>query len=204
MNIMVRPPAVFRQVYPGAIWRMPRTSKKIYLTFDDGPVPGVTTAALSVLKEHNVKATFFCVGENVQRHPEVFSQVLEDGHAVGNHTMHHFDGWKHSWYDYMRDVKECAQTFQSKLFRPPYGHMRRSQFHTLQRRCKVVMWDVLTCDYDNTYAKEHCLELALQYSRSGSIVVFHDSEKAQERMLYALPRYIAEMKSRGFSFDSIQ
>lgn len=197
---MVRPPQMFRQVYPGATWRMPRNEKKIYLTFDDGPVPGVTTEALSVLKKYDVRATFFCVGENVQKHPEIFQQILSEGHSVGNHTMHHIDGWKHSWFDYMRDVKECSAVFKSQLFRPPYGHMRRSQFKTLSRRCKVIMWDVLTCDYDKSYAKEHCLELALMNSRTGSIVVFHDSEKARERMLYTLPRYIEVMKERAYTF----
>jgi peptidoglycan/xylan/chitin deacetylase (PgdA/CDA1 family) len=197
---MVRPPHVFRRVYPGATWRMSKTEKKIYLTFDDGPVPGVTTAALSVLKKYDVKATFFCVGDNVKRYPEIFQQVLEEGHHVGNHTMHHIDGWKHSWYDYMRDVTECSAQFQSDLFRPPYGHMRRSQFNTLSRRCKIIMWDVLTYDFDKTFVGEHCLELALRNSREGSIVVFHDSEKAKERMLYALPRYIEEMMVRGFTF----
>src|SRR5688500_12417880 len=108
MSLIVRPPHVFRRVYPGAPWRMPKTETKIYLTFDDGPVPGVTTEALSVIKEAGVKATFFCVGENVKRYPQVFQQILNDGHAVGNHTMHHVDGWKHSWFDYMRDVKECS------------------------------------------------------------------------------------------------
>lgn len=203
MQFMIRPPHLFRQVYKGATWRMSRAEKKIYLTFDDGPVPGVTTEALSLLKKYDVKATFFCVGENVKKHPEIFQQIIAEGHSVGNHTMHHVDGWKHSWFDYMRDVKECAQTFQSKLFRPPYGHMRRSQFQTLARRCKVIMWDVLTCDYDKSYAREHCLELALMYSREGSIVVFHDSEKARERMLYAMPRYIEVMKERGFEFSAL-
>lgn len=203
MNLLVRPPHVFRQVYPGATWRMPRDEKKIYLTFDDGPVPGITTEVLSILKKHDVHATFFCVGENVQKHPEIFQQIISDGHLVGNHTMHHLDGWKHSWFDYMRDVKECAAVFQSKLFRPPYGHMRRSQFNTLARRCKVIMWDVLSCDYDPSYAKEYCLELSLMYSRPGSIVVFHDSVKAKDRMLYALPRYIEVMKERGYNFARI-
>lgn len=200
---MVRPPHVFRKVYPGATWRMPKTEKKIYLTFDDGPVPGITTEALSVLKKFDVKATFFCVGENMQRHPEIFQQIIADGHAVGNHTMHHIDGWKHSWFDYMRDVKECSAIFQTKLFRPPYGHMRRSQFNTLSRRCKVIMWDVLTYDFDKTYAREHCLELAISNSRNGSIVVFHDSEKAKERMLFALPRFIEEMLARGYTFGTL-
>jgi peptidoglycan/xylan/chitin deacetylase (PgdA/CDA1 family) len=203
MKLMVRPPQVFRQVYPGATWRMSRTEKKVYLTFDDGPVPGVTTEALSILKRFDVRATFFCVGENVQRNPEIFKAVVEAGHSVGNHTMHHMDGWKNSWRNYMRDIKECSALFQTTLFRPPYGHMRRSHFKTLSQRCKVIMWDVLTCDFDKTYAKEHCLELALMYSRPGSIVVFHDSEKAKERMLYTLPRYIEEMKARGFEFAAL-
>jgi peptidoglycan/xylan/chitin deacetylase (PgdA/CDA1 family) len=200
MSIMVRPPHLFRRVYPGAVWRMPDAEKKIYLTFDDGPAPGITHEVLSILSKYDVKATFFCVGENVRRHPVLFEQLLTSGHAVGNHTMHHLDGWKHAWFDYMRDVKECSSVFSSELFRPPYGHMRRSQFSTLARRYKVIMWDVLTYDFDKTYAKEHCLELALRYSREGSIVVFHDSEKAKERMLYALPRYVEEMKVRGFTF----
>jgi peptidoglycan-N-acetylglucosamine deacetylase len=203
MQVMVRPPQMFRKVYPGATWRMSRHEKKIYLTFDDGPVPGVTTAALSVLKQYGVPATFFCVGDNVQKYPEVFQQIIAEGHAVGNHTMHHMDGWKHSWFDYMRDVKECAAVFSTPLFRPPYGHMRRSQFKTLSHRCRIIMWDVLSCDYDQTYTGEHCLELALMYSREGSIVVFHDSEKAKDRMLYALPRYIEVMKERGFTFSSL-
>jgi peptidoglycan/xylan/chitin deacetylase (PgdA/CDA1 family) len=203
MNLMVRPPQLFRQVYPGATWRMSKTEKKIYLTFDDGPVPGITTEALSVLKQAGIHATFFCVGENVKRYSEIFQQIVAGGHAVGNHTMHHLDGWKHTWFDYMRDVKECAAAFSTNLFRPPYGHMRRSQFNTLSRHCRVVMWDVLTYDFDKTYTREHCLELALMYSREGSIVVFHDSEKAKERMLYALPRYIEEMQARGFTFGKL-
>lgn len=200
---MVRPPHLFRQVYPGALWRMPDTEKKIYLTFDDGPVAGITSQVLATLKSYKVPATFFCVGDNVQKNPELFQQIVSEGHTVGNHTMHHLDGWKHSWFDYMRDVKECSAVFTTRLFRPPYGHMRRSQFKTLSRRCRVVMWDVLTYDFDKTYAKEHCLELALRYSREGSIVVFHDSEKAAERMLYTLPRYIEEMKERGFTFATL-
>lgn len=204
MPLMVRPPQLFRRLYNGAVWRMDRNEKKIYLTFDDGPVPGVTTEALSVLKQHNIRATFFCVGENVQKHPEIFQQIITDGHSVGNHTMHHVDGWKLSWRDYMRDVKECSAVFSSQLFRPPYGHMRRSHFATLSRRCKVIMWDVLTYDFDKSYAPEHCLELALMNSRPGSVVVFHDSEKAKERMLYALPRYIEVMKQSGYTFEALK
>ncbi|HEU4719361.1 MAG TPA: polysaccharide deacetylase family protein [Bacteroidia bacterium] len=201
MRILARPPFLLRQLYPGAAWRMNASEKKIFLTFDDGPVPGVTPAALSVLKEQDVRATFFCVGENVQRHPEIFSSILEQGHRVGNHTFHHADGWKHTSRSYLREVRQCAEVVKSDLFRPPYGRMRRSQFEAIRRKYKVIMWDVLTCDFDLSLSCEDVLSIAAGHSRPGSVIVFHDSLKAKERMLYVLPKYIAEMKTRGFAFD---
>jgi peptidoglycan-N-acetylglucosamine deacetylase len=200
MRALARAPLILRKVYPGALWRVRTNEKKIYLTFDDGPVPGVTPAALSVLKEFGVKATFFCVGENVQRNPDVFSQVLAEGHQVGNHTFNHADGWVTQRRKYLREVQECAALFESRLFRPPYGRLRRSQFRVLRRKFEIVMWDVLTYDFDRTLAPEHVLEIAIRNTRPGSIVVFHDSEKAKENMLWALPRYLEEMKGRGFEF----
>lgn len=200
MNTLVRPPRLLQQVYPGALWRMPATDKTIYLTFDDGPVPGVTTEALAVLKQFGVHATFFCVGDNVQKHPEVFAQLLAEGHRTGNHTFNHFDGWTHTRMSYLRNVQQCAGVVQSNLFRPPYGRMRRSQHHAIRRHYKVVMWDVLTCDFNTKLEGEACLNLALLYSRPGSIVVFHDSLKAAPRMLHALPRYIETMLQEGWKF----
>lgn len=183
---------------------MDREEKKIYLTFDDGPVPGVTPAALSVLKEHGVKATFFCVGDNVRKHPGIFQQIIAEGHAVGNHTYHHVDGWNTPARAYLREVQQCAEVVPSKIFRPPYGRMRPPQRKAIQRKYTVVLWDVLTCDFNKELSGEDCLALALNYSRPGSIVVFHDSEKAKERMLYALPRFIEEMKKRGYAFGRIK
>ncbi|MCA6362250.1 MAG: polysaccharide deacetylase family protein [Bacteroidetes bacterium] len=200
MNALVRPPRLLQQVYPGALWRMPATDKTIYLTFDDGPVPGVTTEALAVLKQFDVRATFFCVGDNVQKHPEIFTQMLADGHSTGNHTFNHYDGWKHSRMSYLRNVQQCAGVVQSNLFRPPHGRMRRSQHHAIRKHYKVVMWDVLTCDFDTRLGGDACLNLALLYSRPGSIVVFHDSLKAAPRMLYALPRYLETMLGEGWKF----
>lgn len=200
MHTLVRPPLLLRKIYPGALWRMKSREKKIYLTFDDGPVPGVTPAALSVLKQFNIKATFFCVGENVQKHPEVFQQVISEGHSIGNHTFHHVDGWNTSTRTYLREVQQCAEMFTSKLFRPPYGRMRPPQRKAIQRKYKIVLWDVLTYDFDKELNGEQCLQLALKNSREGSVVVFHDSEKAKERMLYALPKFIEKMKARGFEF----
>lgn len=179
---------------------MKTEEKKIYLTFDDGPVPGVTPAALSVLKEAGVKATFFCVGDNVRKHPDVFAQVVAEGHAVGNHTFHHVDGWQTPSLKYLREVQECSAFVKSELFRPPYGRMRRSQFNALKKKFKVVMWDVLTCDFDPSLTKEDVLALSLKHAREGSIVVFHDSVKAEEKMLWALPRFIERMQQQGFTF----
>jgi peptidoglycan-N-acetylglucosamine deacetylase len=201
MRALARAPLLLRQVYPGARWRMKTSEKKIYLTFDDGPVPGVTPAALSVLKEAGVRATFFCVGDNIVKHPEIFAQVKAGGHALGNHTFRHTDGWQTPSRAYLRDVQACAEVLDTKLFRPPYGRMRRSQFNAIKRKYEVIMWDVLTCDFDPALTKEEVLEIALTLSREGSIVVFHDSEKAKEKMLWALPRYIEEMQRRGFTFD---
>ena len=183
---------------------MGREEKKIYLTFDDGPVPGVTPAALSVLKEHDVKATFFCVGDNVRKHPGIFQQIIAEGHAVGNHTYHHVDGWNTPARAYLREVQQCAEVVPSKIFRPPYGRMRPPQRKAIQRKFTVVLWDVLTCDFNKELSGEDCLELALNYSRPGSIVVFHDSEQAKERMLSALPRFLDEMQGRGYAFGVIK
>jgi peptidoglycan-N-acetylglucosamine deacetylase len=203
MKALVRPPRLLRQVYPGAVWRMPTADKTIYLTFDDGPVPGVTTAALAVLEQFGIKATFFCVGDNVQKHPEIFEQIKAAGHATGNHTFNHADGWKYTRMKYLRNVQLCAAEFQSALFRPPYGHLRRSQFNAISKHYKVIMWDVLTCDFDVKLNGETCLKLALEHTRNGSIIVFHDSEKAAPRMLYALPKYIETMLRDGWKFEVI-
>lgn len=200
MPLLVRPPYLFRRLYPGATWRMNKKEKKIYLTFDDGPVPGVTPEALSVLRMFGVKATFFCVGNNVEKHPGIYKQLLDEGHSVGNHTFNHVDGWNTSTKEYLQEVVQCSRMVTSKLFRPPYGRMRPPQRKAIHRKYQIVLWDVLTYDFDKTVSAEYCLELALGNSREGSIVVFHDSEKAKERMLYALPRYIEEMKARGFEF----
>jgi peptidoglycan/xylan/chitin deacetylase (PgdA/CDA1 family) len=180
---------------------MGKGEKKIYLTFDDGPVPEVTPAILDILRAHHIKATFFCVGKNVEKHPAVFQQIISEGHVVGNHTDEHSDGWKLTRTTYLRQVNSCSARFQSELFRPPYGRMRRSQFSALKRKFRVIMWDVLTFDFKQSLSANDVLQIALKNSRNGSIVVFHDSEKAKERVLKALPEYIMEMKKRGFEFE---
>lgn len=201
---VTRPPLLLRQLIPGLVWRMPASAPVLYLTFDDGPVPEVTPQVLDILAAHNVKATFFCVGDNVQKHPEIFQRLLSEGHAVGNHTQHHRNGWNSTATEYYRDVAECAALVPSKLFRPPYGRIGRSQASRLRRKYSIIMWDVLTGDYDVSLSGEDCLGYAVEYSRAGSIVVFHDSIKAKDRVLYALPRYLELMKEKGFRFEVIR
>ena len=178
--------------------------KKIWLTFDDGPIPGVTPWVLDVLDEYDAKATFFCVGENVVKHEKIFHSIIEKGHAVANHSYHHLNGWRTSNEIYFEDVERCNGLLRSKLFRPPYGKLRPSQYMNLGEKYSIVMWDVLTGDFDTKITREKCLENALQYSRPGSIVLFHDSLKARERMQYALPKFLEHFKKDGFSFERLE
>jgi peptidoglycan/xylan/chitin deacetylase (PgdA/CDA1 family) len=202
MNI-VRPPYLLRKVYSQGIWRKDKREKKIYLTFDDGPVPDVTPWVLDVLKAHSIEATFFCVGENVQKHPDLYSRIIDEQHAVGNHTYNHLSGWKTTLPTYLKNVEQCEKYVQSKLFRPPYGRIRKKQERALEQRYTIVMWDVLSGDYDQKISPQKCLENAINYTRNGSIIVFHDSLKAQNNLQYALPRFIEEAKAKGYVFAKL-
>ncbi len=180
--------------------------KVIYLTFDDGPHPDHTIFVLDELKKVNAKATFFCIGKNVQQYPHIYSKIIEEGHAVGNHTYNHLKGTKTKDAVYLNDIQEASKYIDSHLFRPPYGRM--SAFQTrlllqLARPFKIVMWTVLSGDFDNTISKERCLENVLLRTDSGSIVVFHDSEKAASKMRYALPLVLQQFKKMGYSFEKI-
>ena len=200
---IVRPTYLLRKVYPKAIWRMPAAEPKIYLTFDDGPVPGVTEKVLDVLKEEKIKATFFCVGENVEKNPAIYQRILAEGHAVGNHTFNHLNGWKTHGNQYARNVLKCRELVESKLFRPPYGRAKKSQIALLSTQYKIIMWDVLTYDYDKNTSPEQCLSNANDHVRNGSVIVFHDSYKAQKNVEYALPRFIRFAKEKGFEFGTL-
>lgn len=196
----VQPSNVVKRIYPGALWRADSTKSVIYLTFDDGPVAGVTNGVLDVLKEKQVAATFFCVGENAVKNKLLFERITQEGHAVGNHTFHHLNGWNSSTPAYMNNVLQCEQAFHSTLFRPPYGKLKRSQFQQLRKKFRIVLWDVLSGDYDSNTSPEKCLQNACAYLRNGSVVVFHDSIKAQQKMEFALPRFIDFAKENGFEF----
>ncbi len=196
------PPFWLKAIYPrGLTWSVQTMQREIFLTFDDGPIPVVTPLVLGVLKKYGVKATFFCVGENVQKYPEVFEQVKQDGHAIGNHTFHHVKAWKTDFGAYLSEVEQCNQLVKSKLFRPPHGQINRKLTHEIGKDYKIIMWSVLTADYDKNLSKEQCLTLAVKNTKPGAIIVFHDSIKAWERMEHALPLYIEFCLKEGYSFE---
>jgi len=196
--------------YPTLIWRVPTSEKELFLTFDDGPVPGPTDFVLETLARYSCKATFFCIGDNIRKHPELFSKVVKDGHAVGNHTFNHLKGWSTPLKNYVDNIRECDAIIQksqnihhkSKLFRPPYGRITGNQINALTDY-KIVMWDVLSVDYNKRLSAESCLRNTIAATRPGSIVVFHDSLKAEKNMAYALPRYIEHFLEKGFVFKSL-
>jgi len=195
------PPFWLKAIYPsGLTWNVRTSQREIFLTFDDGPIPEVTPLVLTILKKYNIKATFFCVGENVQKYPEIFEKVLNDGHAVGNHTFHHIKAWKTDYNTYLSEVEQCHQLVKSKLFRPPHGQINRKIARKIGKDYQIIMWSVLTADYDKSLSGGQCLNIAVKYTKPGAIVVFHDSMKAKERMEYALPLYIEYCLKEGFSF----
>ncbi|MCQ2210306.1 MAG: polysaccharide deacetylase family protein [Paludibacteraceae bacterium] len=194
-------PTVFRKLFPKTVWRLQKPEKTVYLTFDDGPIPEETPFVLDLLRQHNIKATFFCVGENVKKHPEIFQMVLNEGHKVGNHTYNHLAGLTNFSKKYIENVGKADEYIHSKLFRPPHGTFRYEQFVFLRRNYTIVFWDVVTRDYNCKLSGDDVLNIVKKYTRNGSIIVFHDSLKASKNMRYALPRAIEYLKSEGYKFD---
>ncbi len=203
-KLQVQLPGFFTKWFPAAVWRMSGEEKAVYLTFDDGPVSGVTPWLLDLLNKQEVKATFFVVGENVFRYPDIFLQILEDGHAVGNHTYHHLQGLKTGNLEYFKDIEQANRLIGSNLFRPPHGWLSRAQYIFLSQKYKIVMWDVISCDYNPNITREEVLDNVLRFVRSGSIITFHDSYKAEEHLKWALPRAIAALKDEGYEFKKIE
>ncbi len=180
------------------------TEKIIYLTFDDGPIPGTTPEILSILKDHQVPATFFCVGDNVRKYPEVFEMVKNEGHSIGNHGFNHLNGWKTPPGAYIENVHRCNDYFKTDLFRPPYGRFSFTQYILLRKEFRFILWSVLTWDFKNTTTPEKCLSNAISNSRAGSIVVFHDNLKTIENVRYALPRFLDHFLDKGYRFEGIK
>ena len=175
----------------------------IYLTFDDGPIPEATPEILAILDRYGVKATFFMVGDNVKKNPEIFAQVKQGNHAIGNHTFHHLNGWKTPPGAYIEDVARCEPYFTTKLFRPPYGRFSPSQYLLLHKQYRFILWSVLTWDFDRNTSPEACLHYALENTKAGSVVVFHDSIKSIEKVRFALPGFLEHFLSLGFRFETI-
>lgn len=192
-------PRILRPVFGEVIWKVSPSSKKIYLTFDDGPVPEVTLKVLDVLDRYDWKATFFCVGENVSKFPEVFDEIKKRGHSVGNHTYNHLKGFEHDLKTYVENVHKANVLINSTLFRPPYGRIKLDQLKELKKNYKIVMWDVITHDYSSKYNSNRIMRILKRYLRPGSIVVFHDSYKAQKNLFDSLGKAIEFWKSKGYT-----
>lgn len=191
-------------IYPNIVWNKHSKEKVLYLTFDDGPTPEITERVLDTLDMYQAKATFFCLGRNVERHPGVYDEILKRQHAVGNHTYSHLKGWKTKNQEYYRDIELAGQIIDSKLFRPPYGQIKRSQIRHLKNKYEITMWDVMSHDYEQRVSKERSLNAVLKYTKSGSIIVFHDSVKAYEKLSFILPALLEEFSSNGFTFKELR
>ena len=199
--MFIEQPAVYlRWLYPRALWRMDRHERAVYLTFDDGPIPEATPFILDVLKEHGVKATFFMVGDNVRKYPDLYQRVLDEGHQVGNHTHNHISGLRRSLREYSYNVEKANAYIKSNLFRPPHGWMRIPQYALLRRKYKVVMWDLVTRDYSKWMTAENVISNVKRYARNGSIITFHDSVKSIDKLRTALPESIKWLKEQGYEF----
>jgi peptidoglycan/xylan/chitin deacetylase (PgdA/CDA1 family) len=202
MNL-VKIPGILRKLVPGIIWNLQDVKPSLYLTFDDGPNPDVTLEVLSILQHFNANATFFCIGRNVERHPEIYQQIYHAGHRTGNHTYSHLKGWYTPNVEYYNDIRLASEFIESRLYRPAYGMITPAQVKYLGQYYKIVMWNVMSYDFADHTSPERCLKNVLRYANPGSIIVFHDSLKAAKKVLYALPRVLEHFGERGYSFKSI-
>lgn len=200
----IKTPNWLKRLFSKQIWCFDTTEEILYLTFDDGPTPEITTWVLDQLKQYNAQATFFCIGNNIQKHPELFQTIQTAGHAVGNHTYNHDNGWKTGTTSYLSSIAKTKKLTQSNLFRPPYGKIKPIQTNKLiALGYKIIMWDVLSADFDTTITPSNCLENVLKNTAKGSIIVFHDSIKARENLKYTLPKVLAYFSKRGWRFECI-
>ncbi|AZQ63032.1 polysaccharide deacetylase family protein [Flammeovirga pectinis] len=205
---------VRNKMFPSLTWKKEKGEHpSIYLTFDDGPIPEITPWVLDLLKEYNAKATFFCVGDNIKKYPDTYNKVLEEGHTVGNHTFNHLQYWKNGLSKYLKNIDECEKWLNSnnkfiekkprKLFRPPHGQIGKKLLQKVLPDYEIIMWHVLTRDYNKNYNEETCLKTAIKLTEDGSIVVFHDSLKAEKNLKYVLPRFLAFFSKKGYKFKSL-
>lgn len=200
---LVKTPWWLRKMYPSLTWSIPAQANEIYLTFDDGPHPTITPFVLDALAAHNMKATFFCIGKNVRKHPDIYKRIIDEGHRVGNHTMAHLNGWKTGDAVYINDVLIAKEFIDSRLFRPPYGRISSFQIQQLKPVFDIIMWDVLSGDFDTTINGAKCVQNVVLNTTPGSIIVFHDSEKAFPRLQYALPKVLDYFTEKGWTSKAI-
>ncbi len=199
--MIIEQPAIWlRWLYPRATWRMDKNVKAVYLTFDDGPIPEATPFILKTLADFNIKATFFMVGDNVRKHPELYKMVVDAGHRIGNHTFNHYGGFKHTVRGYMANTEKADKLLHTNLFRPPHGAMRLPQYFWLGRKYRIVMWDLVTRDYSKWMTAEDVVNNVKRYVRNGSIITFHDSLKSIDKLRTALPESIKWLKEQGYEF----
>lgn len=203
-KVLLQPKTALKLLYPKAVWNVKAKDKKLYLTFDDGPIPGLTEWVLDVLKQYKVKATFFCVGNNIEKYPEIFNRIINEGHLVANHTYNHVKGFKTKTTDYLENTLKCELLTNTKLFRPPYGQMKRLQYkNLLAEGYKIVMWDVISYDYEKI-DPETCFLNVKKNVTNGSIILFHDNLKAEKNIKYALPKTIEYFLKFNYTFVSLE
>lgn len=204
----IKTPWWVKKLFRQFTWEMPANGKTLYLTFDDGPHPSITPWVLAELKKWNAKATFFCIGKNVLQYPRVYNTILESGHTTGNHTFSHLNGWKVSTDEYIADIQQATSLIQSCLFRPPYGRIKNKHLQPLKKllgpHAQVVMWDVLSADFDKSITKEQCFNNILRNVKDGSVIVLHDSEKAYQNLSYSLPLVLQHLSAKGYVFKSLK
>ena len=200
MKFLFQTPKIIRQLYKNSLWKIKTNQPELYLTFDDGPIAELTPWVLDTLSKYGAKATFFCVGENVQKHTEIVERIIKEGHSIGNHTFNHLNGWKTKNKMYLQNVDEFRKLIKTKLFRPPYGKIKMFQFNKLKKTYRIVFWDVLSHDYHSKMSPITCLNNSIKYTRNGSIIVFHDNIKAENNLKYVLPRYIEHFLKLNYKF----
>lgn len=201
---LVKTPRLLQHFFPHFVWSIPpNQSQTIYLTFDDGPEPEVTSWVLETLKEWNAKATFFCLGQNVEKHPEIISDLRSQGHTIGNHSYSHPSGWETDYIDYFHNIRKGARLVKSDLFRPPYGKLLPGQVRFLTRHYRVIMWDVLSGDFDENITRQQCFRNVTKNAKDGSIIVFHDTARAFEKLKYALPKILDYFTDKSYVFNAL-
>ena len=205
---------IIKKIFSKVIWSLPNTDNQIYLTFDDGPTPEITNWVLDQLQQHQAKASFFCIGKNIEKNPELFQKIIAQGHAIGNHSFDHLNGWKTTTEDYIENIEKCQAIIEktattknsltSKIFRPPYGKIKNTQINELKKKgYEIIMWDVLSADFDTSISKEECLKNVVSNIRPGSVIIFHDSIKASPNLKFALPKVLDFINQNNYCYKTL-